>query len=312
MSDYLSIMITDVLADMLRTEDLSLERPIQPSLIRVPDFVELDGDRLIYSWWGDRETVEHGWEQPRRGILEDFIRLADGPDARILAFAREWGPIHMCEAHELPLSHSVRTTDPLCLSPKVEDRPGWEWEPLSAWRRYAGAALGCLHVAARLRDGRPGDVDDWRRIEALFEPTKQQDDHPGEAPAGWDPVQWQRTYLPHMAQYWLTELAHVNLLFRWDYELGAPGLKLVGERSDLFGALGLQLVFAMSGTGGFVTCSGCGEPYTPKRQPIAGRRHYCRDCGRTAAVRDAQARFRAEHPDYYKARKSGSSGGTAA
>jgi hypothetical protein len=79
-----------------------------------------------------------------------------------------------------------------------------------------------------------------------------------------------------MAQYWLTELAHVNLLFRWDLEVGAPGLKLVGERSRLFGALGLQLIFAMSGT---------------------------RDCGRTAAIRDAQARFRAQHPDYYKARK---------
>lgn len=78
--------------------------------------------------------------------------------------------------------------------------------------------------------------------------------------------------------------------------MGGPAIKLAGERSDLFGALGLQLMFAMSGSGGFVTCSGCGAPYAPRRQPIAGRRHHCQDCGRTAAIRDAQTRFRAQQP----------------
>lgn len=118
-------------------------------------------------------------------------------------------------------------------------------------------------------------------------------------------VKRQRNALTRRTQYWLTELADVGLRFSWDDKAGGPTIKLAGERSDLFGALGLQLMFAMSGSGGFVTCSGCGAPYTPRRQPIAGRRHYCQNCGRTAAIRDAQARFRAKHPDYYRARRAG-------
>lgn len=213
------------------------------------------------------------------------------------------------------MSHMVRSSDGSCLAPEVEGRPNWEWEPLEAWRRYAGVALGCLHVAARLRDGKGGDDEDWERIIGIFEPYPTDDDseEAGDAsesgPKRHEPDpehDGEKVMLPNIAQYWLTGLAHVNFYFRWDWEVGAPSLKLVGQRSELFGALGLQLVFAMSGAGGFVTCSGCGEPYTPKRQPIEGRRHYCQECGGVAAIRDAQTRFRTEHPDYYGARKRAS------
>jgi hypothetical protein len=293
-------MTLDALAGMLCTPDGTLERPVVAEPLRVPEFMEIEGDRLIYSWYGDRDRIEHGWAPPARKMLEDFLALADGPTPRILAFAHKWGPLYICERHGLPLSHALQTSGGMCLAPEVEWRPDWYWEPLAAWHRYAGLALGCLHVAAALRDGKPGDGEDWERINTglgalLPVPVPQS--------RGWDPVEWQQTLLPHIADYWLTQLAHVGLRIVWDPEVGGPAIKLVGERSELFGALGLQLVFAMSGTGGFVTCSGCGTPYSPRRQPPARRRHYCPECGRKAAVREAQIRFRAEHPDYYAARK---------
>jgi hypothetical protein len=60
----------------------------------------------------------------------------------------------------------------------------------------------------------------------------------------------------------------------------------------MFSALGAQLLIAVLHADGIYTCSGCGLPYTPKRRPVADRGHYCRACGRTAAVRVAEHRGR--------------------
>ena len=65
----------------------------------------------------------------------------------------------------------------------------------------------------------------------------------------------------------------------------------------------MALVFAMTGTLGFVNCSGCGTPVAKKRQPTPGIRHYCPDCGRRVANRAVQARFRANHKGYFSRSK---------
>lgn len=260
-------------------------------------------------------------------MLEEFIGLADGPNTRVLAFAKRWGPLQICAEHGIPLSHAEGFRYYPCLAPTVEERPEWRWESLAAGRRYAGVARGCLEVAAKLRNGETGDAEDWQRIDALLKPGVPEHSQLGPINSPFperimspeetkDPnwvVKRQRNALTRRAMYWLTELAHVGLRLSWDERAGGPTIKLAGERSDLFGALGLQLLSAMSGSGGFVTCSGCGAPYAPRRQPIAGRPPLLPGL-RPAAIRDAQTRFRAEHPDYYKRRRDrqGRPGGTAA
>ena len=63
---------------------------------------------------------------------------------------------------------------------------------------------------------------------------------------------------------------------------------------SLSGALTVQLMTAMAGSG-FALCSSCGEPFVPKRrQPAFGKRRYCPRCGRPAALRDAKATYRAK------------------
>jgi hypothetical protein len=62
---------------------------------------------------------------------------------------------------------------------------------------------------------------------------------------------------------------------------------------SLFGALTVQLLASATGSG-YAVCSACGSVFVPlRRQPAFGKRRYCRACGRTAALKDAKADFRA-------------------
>ena len=60
-----------------------------------------------------------------------------------------------------------------------------------------------------------------------------------------------------------------------------------------FGALIVQLMSAATGSA-LAICSACGTFFVPlRRRPAFGKRRYCRACGRTAALRDAKADYRA-------------------
>jgi len=85
-------------------------------------------------------------------------------------------------------------------------------------------------------------------------------------------------------------------------QIAGAGLVYLGG-GDLFAALMTELVFDLSGTAGFDNCSGCGMPFAPRCQPTLGIRHYCPECGRREANRQAQARFRANHKGYFARRK---------
>lgn len=61
----------------------------------------------------------------------------------------------------------------------------------------------------------------------------------------------------------------------------------------LLGALAVQLLIAVNGSGGLALCCGCGGPYLPSRRPAEGRRHYCSACRIEVAQRDAARAYRA-------------------
>lgn len=65
----------------------------------------------------------------------------------------------------------------------------------------------------------------------------------------------------------------------------------------------MELVFAMTGTPGFVNCAAVGRPShrdTSRRQAFATT---APTCGRAAANRAAQARFRAKHKGSFSRQK---------
>lgn len=83
----------------------------------------------------------------------------------------------------------------------------------------------------------------------------------------------------------LMRLGDVRLGFEWTGPL--PEVNL--EPGGLFGALALELAFAVGRASGFAFCDGCGDVYAPTRRPAHGKRRYCRECrDKRVPLRDAQ------------------------
>jgi hypothetical protein len=177
---------------------------------------------------------------------------------------------------------------------------------LSAWHRYAHIAQAIIDIAARLHQGKPvSDKYIWKdaRIE-LFAVTDE---------GFTEDYQLQAFAISVAVNGWL-ELGGVRPYFLW--EGGRPPTVTLGpailwwfkpasraymlrimphlQGTTLFGALGVQLLMAVSRAAGFAVCSACGKVYMPKRRPNPKRRRYCGRCGVKAAWRDAQLRRRAK------------------
>ena len=67
-------------------QDGTLDRPFDAlDAWPVPAKVTVDGDRLVW------QPVPGSWVRADRGLLQDFVRLADAPPDKVLAYARRWG-----------------------------------------------------------------------------------------------------------------------------------------------------------------------------------------------------------------------------
>ena len=106
-----------------------------------------------------------------------------------------------------------------------------------------------------------------------------------------------RTLVREAVNVWL-DLAHARPTLSYEAverkkRGGRPGIGFLG---GLFGALGLQLAAAISGTPGVAFCDYCGRDYVPDRPLTPGHLHFCKRtrCGRKASLRLAQNRHR--HP----------------
>jgi hypothetical protein len=113
---------------------------------------------------------------------------------------------------------------------------------------------------------------------------------PGPAAMGWwgQGPRFERLLLSTVVNGW-ADIGGLTLRHKWAIS-GAPRIALAGHQ--LFGALAVQLLLAIGRTNGFAHCSACGKQYTPDRRPPPGRRHYCPECGRGAAERDAARDYR--------------------
>lgn len=118
-------------------------------------------------------------------------------------------------------------------------------EPVKRWLDYAALASSYLNLAAILK------VDTGKRMRGL-----------------------RQLFLQDGVNEWLGD-AGIRLELNWsDNE---PSLTLTG--GAVFGALGVQLLSAVTANN-LAVCSGCGIPYLRKgRKPQAGRRNFCPDCG---------------------------------
>ena len=238
----------------------------------VPDALDLDreGDEPVLVWGELWPNVA-----PDNGkLFERFLGLAEAQPKQVLAFARRYGILNLCQTHRLPYEHCRMQ------SHQQDERrcePMLQREPVSEWLRFAKNAQLLLRVAAALHRGEVGDREDWLALFAFEFASPGAELFTGNvirkpACAG--------IYLKYYLDMWLS-FGGVRPLFEWCGD--RPRIVLGG--AGFFGAVAMHLVLTVCRMDGFATCSGCGTPFVPRRRPAADRRAWCPECGSASGYR---------------------------
>jgi hypothetical protein len=235
-----------------------------------------------------------------------FLELGEAPDASILEFASAWGWFDsriLSRLAEFLLQPGYQPVSGTTIGFMLRSE---HRERLGLWRDRSDQARALVSVAASLRGGNLGRLEDWHR---LFP------NHAG------DEAPWRRvSEMQHPVHqlFWRNEERSVarqrmrDFINRWLAEADVrPKLEIMhADRQSvalggngLLGALAVQLLYTVCRTHGLETCSACGAAFTRNRRPAEGRRRYCQDCADDgAALRDASrahARRRAHARERY-------------
>ena len=255
-----------------------LTRPMITEGWRVPAVVELQGNHLRWSYRdGDRlgKTIR---AHPK--LLEVFVELADADPEVIRDYARKWGVLMICE-HGVPAGHSAPRLPISDLHEPTAvrgcDPHGWPdacWESVGAWYVRAREARAMLNVAAALRRGQPARIGDWHAVvyrvwygDDRGDPSLDALNQPANATHA-------QAFLEDSINRWLAWGA-VQPVLSWSTKKYPT---IVFDGYGLFGALAVQLLAVVCGTG-WAVCSACGKVYNPgSRRPNPNRRNYCPDC----------------------------------
>ena len=157
----------------------SLSHWLIPSTIKLfrapPD--QLD---LLYSNAPPHLGVDAG-----PALLDAFLRLESGTDEAILAYAQRWGPLWLCDAHDLPFRHDAEcrtfrdfedvSEEELQRASQPEEQgkfhfaTAWFQERLDGWRALTTQMRATLRIARRVHDGLAADDRDWDTLPSLRE-----------------------------------------------------------------------------------------------------------------------------------------------
>jgi predicted RNA-binding Zn-ribbon protein involved in translation (DUF1610 family) len=273
-----------------------LGRRIPGGEIIVPPKVELTPDQgsLQVSSWppGEKKIVT-----PGRETLNSFVRLWGDPPRAILRFAKKWGVLRL-GADGRPCAGLVDIN---------------RTEPLGEWRYFSKRACAVLNIAAKLKQGRVGLLDDWAALRGtrahtgdFLEDVRRDGGLPffvcdREYPFGangFDQPGFQRKIK--------TELSFLFLELNLWLRLAGVGFILVPQKGkigdwrlyvDLHGcmlsAVAMQLALALADVEALFVCSGCGCPYgRTQKPPKLGQANFCPSCGPKEALRQADRRRR--------------------
>lgn len=251
-------------------------------------------------------------------LLERFANAKT--DAEIVALADEFGPLGFSRRLSLKNPQRIRATAALAaenLFGVYSELIAHCAEPVAAWRNYQGRLGLILRMAVLFRNGESARDEDWKKAVDLGLLTPDDLERGMGALRGYRPDARVVAAIVLTGQFVISSTSDLidcaalrpRLRFaetldlnarpprdtRFTINLGADTAidpaSLIDDNS-LLGILTLQLLTAVAGVSGTV-CASCGAWYTPSRRPAAGRKNYCRRCGRAAAVRDAKARLRA-------------------
>lgn len=244
---------------------LTLAQPLAAGRLRIPGRIRVARDRVIYRWTNHPRSRATGLR-----LLEEFARLRDASDARILRFAETWGVLNVCR-HNVPLARHG-TCRPSAI------KGGESCEPLWLWRDLAEEVASVLGLRASLEGGRKPAQGDL----GIFVPRLA-----AEYVAGTRSERWR--LLVSEVDFLLLR-GGVRPVLAWTGESIQASLGFDG----VYGAVAAQLFTVVTGSG-LAFCSKCGEPFVPRRSPTSGKRVYCGRCRRAGhpeadAARDYRRR----------------------
>ena len=213
--------------------------------------------------WDVRDSVRTAQEAPLfddQGVLDQFVRLADGSSEDVVTFVRTYGVLDLCRhGHVVPHRrrsgrHCRNRANPQLVS-------HYQW--------YARAVRAALLLAAAAHRNRPGSEEDWRILSDLI---------------GSVPPKPTAAAIPGVIQdvvgWWLFH-GEIRPVFRWRAKENAS-VQLRGR--GLLGAIARQLLFTVARV----------EGLSPRLSFFRQWSNSCRSLGRPSSRFPDQ--LVAEHP----------------
>lgn len=244
---------------------------------------------------------------PPDSLLSEFIELGNAAPSQIARFARKWGLLGLCKAHELPADHVINWDRYGVLRigcrrhTRVREDTVVTIESLDAWRRFSSEAKALLDIGVALRHNDETTKADWeialtsserwKRLRPLLKSPAETEYEASDL----------RQILARHVEVWV-RLGGVRPVLSWgELTIRTPPAKrepppyptILYNYSGLFGALAVRLMLAIAQGKGITICSICGEGFTPARRPRSDRRVVCSAaaCKRVLG-RDASQRYR--------------------
>jgi hypothetical protein len=283
---------------LLERDTATLERPVAVQPYHSFTELRIEGGKIKLSPQAKRSVSI----TPSKGMLEEFVVLADADEHKFLEYAGRWGLLELCKEHYMPTSHNYncepiipfRTVVFGTTDKAAKDHHKMllaEGEPIPAWKDYARFAKALLNIAARLHQGEIGRDEDWETL------------HFDEAGyLGWNhaterrkakkfpDLNWEKSLIADGVNFWL-QIGGVQPKVSWETSRPIVTFECPKPYGKLFANLAIQLMMAVSQVDAAAVCSACGESYMPKRRPKSNQRRYCQNC-KKIALRDASADYR--------------------
>jgi hypothetical protein len=242
-------------------------KPIPGDKIYMPASISIEGQFLKWELFSAGTT--RPMRIPRKELLNDFVKLWNGAESKILAFAQKNGVLMM-------------DGDP------IKGR-----EPLERWRTLSRVACAMLNIGAELAAGKKRiDREELKYLLQAEEDELYKFEDPEIAGIA----------LMHAAEHWLAGIS-----FSLDRK-GREFVLRIDYHGRMLRAVALQLAITISRSESLYICSGCGLPYgrsAQKRRPKPGQANFCDDCGNEAALRHADARRKAKMADAQRLHEKG-------
>lgn len=268
------------------------------------------GEQLLAAYWELASPKNPG------DLLPDFVRLADGESADVIArFANQWGPLWICHTHWIPRKKFCLWTPYQWPAVRKNYRTDCLWlhkEPVSIWQEEAARARAALTIFGNLSKDRISPLGDWNALGSRFLPagfiTELREQNAAANEAEWHgPIY----HTPAGLQYACSMAVNKALAFfggptialNWTEPDQQHGWKNAHRQPMLaidpgFGFLGLvwlQIAEFVTDAERFCVCSSCDKVYPRfKRKPRENWHNYCPECAKTGKGPKAAWRAKAK------------------